>query len=377
MISKITKQTKTEIELEIKVDSTEFNSYISKTLEKLGVDLEVKGFRKGKAPLNVVEETVGEQRVLMEAADLAVNESYKKAIAEHKIEAIFYPNIEVKNLKKGEDFIYTARTAVLPEIDLPDYKKIASKTEKKSVTVDDKEIEQAMNWLRKTRAKMTIKNEPAQKGDFVQIEYILSGKDANPLKDNFILGEGRMLPGFEDQLVGMRAGDEKKGIELDSNGKKFVVDVKMVSVQDMELPEINNEFAKSLGKFSNVDSLKNSVKEGIEREKNESEVIKARNEILENIMKETKTEIPATLVENEQRQMLEQLKKQIEQGLKMSFEDYLKSVKKSEEEILKSLKEEAEKKVKRYLILREIGKENDIEVKDEESINKIFKLLEE
>jgi len=189
------------------------------------------------------------------------------------------------------------------------------------------------------------------------------------------LGEGRLLPGFEEGLVGMKAGDEKKGVELDSNGKKFVVDVKMVSVQNVELPEFNDEFAKSLGKFSGLDSLRNNVKEGVTREKEQAEAQRVRNEILEAILKEVKIEVPETLIQNEQVQMLETLKAQIAQALKMSFDDYLKSTKKTNKDILDSLKTEAENKIKRYLILREIGKKEGIEVKDEESIEKVFKKL--
>jgi len=377
MESQITEEKKTEITLEIHLDSTELGSFIDKAVENLGANIELKGFRKGKAPRNVVEEHVGEQQILTEAADLAVNDSYRKAIEEHKIEPISFPNVEVKNLKKEEGFTFIAKVPVLPSFDLPDYKVLASKIKRNEIKVEDSEVQQAMDWLRKSRSKLTVKNDLAQKGDFVQIEYMLAGKEpgSSPIQDGFILGEGRLLPGFEEGLVGMKAGDEKKGVELDSNGKKFVVDVKMVSVQNVELPEFNDEFAKSLGKFSGLDSLRNNVKEGVTREKEQAEAQRVRNEILEAILKEVKIEVPETLIQNEQVQMLETLKAQIAQALKMSFDDYLKSTKKTNKDILDSLKTEAENKIKRYLILREIGKKEGIEVKDEESIEKVFKKL--
>ncbi len=378
----IKNQTSTEIEIEVEVSSEELSSFIDKALNNLGKDLGIKGFRKGKAPKNIVEEHFSSEGVLTEAADLAVNETYKKVVLqlaeENNVQAIFHPKVEIKKLAKGNDLIYTAKTAIFPKITLPDYKDLASKVKRLEVKIDDKEIEQALAWLQKTRAKLTLKNEPAQKGDFVQIEYTLADKPgSDPIKDGFILGEGRLLPGFEDNLVGMKANDEKKGIDLDSNGKKFIVDVKMTSVQSMELPEINDEFAKSVGKFSGLDSLKKSVIEGISVEKKQEEIQRLRSEILGAIEKETKIELPDVLVENEQRQMLKNIKNQISQNLKMSFEDYLTKTKKTEEEILGSLKPESEKKIKSFLILKEIGEKEGIKVADEESIEKILKLLED
>ena len=374
----IKNQTNTEIELEIEVSSDEFSPFIDKALNNLGKDLEIKGFRKGKAPKNIIEEHFGSEKVLIEAADLAVNETYKKVIVENKIKAIFHPRIEIKKLAKGNNLVYTAKTAIFPQITLPDYKSLVPKIKRKEIEVDEKEIKQTLVWLQKTRAKLTLKNEPAQKGDFIQIEYTLANKPgSDPIKDGFILGEGRLLPGFEDNLVGMKANDEKKGIDLDSNGNKFVVDVKMISVQDMELPEINDEFAKSLGKFSGLDSLKNNIKEGINVEKKQAENQRIRSEILEMIEKEMNIELPDVLIENEQKQMLENLKSQILESLKISFEDYLSKIKKTEEEILKSLRTEAEKKIKGFLILKEIGEKEGIKVADEESIKKILKLLED
>ena len=379
MKSEIKNQTKTEVEFEITISSEELNSFIEKAIKELGKDVEIKGFRKGNAPKNVIEEHFGEQRILTEAADLAVNDSYSKAVIEHKIDAIFHPNVDVKKLAKGNDFVYTAKTAILPKIELPDYKEIASKMKRSEVEITDQEITQAMDWLKRSRSKLTVKNGPAEKGNFIEIEYTLSktGTPEKPtfLKDSFVLGEGRFLAGFEDNLIGMKAGEEKKGVTLKKGEEEILIDIKVVSVQNMELPEVNDEFAKSLGNFNDLEALKNNVKEGIKREKEEAEVQKIRNDIIESISKETKIEIPSVLIENEQRQMLEGLKSQILQALKMSFEDYLEKTKKTEKDLLESLKSEAEKKIKRYLILKEIGIKEDIKVSDDEVKEEVNKVL--
>lgn len=373
---KITNQTKTEIDLEIMVSAEVFTKFFDKALTSMGKNLELKGFRRGNAPKEVVEEHFQTEKVLLEAADLAVNETYKQAIQEKGIDAIFLPKVEIKKLAKGNEFVYTAKVSILPKIEVPNYKEIASKVKRNEVKIEEKEVEQALTYLQKSRAKLVLKEAPAQKGDFVQIEYMLTGKpEAEPIKDGFILGEGRLLPGFEEKLIGMKADDEKKGVELDSNGQKFVVDVKVTAVQDMQLPEINDEFAKSVGQFENLASLKKNIKEGITVEKKQQEIQKMRFETLEAISQKTDIELPLVLIENEQKQMLEGLKQQVAQNLKVEFKDYLEKIKKTEEEIMTSLKTEAEKKIKNFLILKEIGEKEGVNVSDEEVVEEANKTL--
>jgi len=376
MQSKITNQTNTEIELEITVGAEEFKKFFDKALGQLGQDLEVKGFRKGNAPNSTIEEQVGSERALMTAADLAVNDAYRRALAENKIEAIFYPKVEVKKLAKGDDFVFSTKTAVLPEIILPDYKKIVSALKKEPVAVSSEEMEKSLNWLAKSRSKLTVKEGGAKKGDFVEIEYVLSGHaDGQPIKDGFILGEGRLLPGFENTLEGMSAGEEKKNIELDSGGKKFIVDVKMISVQKAERPELNDDFARSLGDFKDLESLKNNIRDGIILEKEQAEIQKLRFKMLEKIADMTNIELPEQLVENEQKQMMDGVKRQVADNLKVEFKDYLEKIQKTEEELMESFKAEAIKKIKNFLILKTIGEKENVTVSDEEVVVEVNKTL--
>jgi len=271
------------------------------------------------------------------------------------------------------------------KIKLPDYKKIASKIERKEISVEDKEIESALKWLQKSRAKFSAKNQSAQKGAFVEIEYSSSQIGQEAQKDAFILGQGHFFSGFEEKIIGMKSGEEKENITLNKDGKKIVLKVKIILVQNVELPEVNDEFAKSLGKFDNLDALKKNIKQGLVLEKEQIEKQRARQEILEKIGEKTKVEIPDILIENEQKQMLENLKKMVSERLKISFQDYLKKLGKTEREVIDSFLLKSQKKVKNYLILREIGKKEKIEVdsnkKEEyttkaEKIEKIFQLLE-
>lgn len=379
---------KSQIEFEIEISAEEFNRFINQAIFDLGKDLEIKGFRKGKAPKEIIEKEIGQGKILIEAADLAAKENYKKAILENKIEPIAPPEIKIKKLSRGDSFIFLAKTSVLPEIKLPDYKKIAAQVKKKEITVEEKEIDDACRRLQKSRAKLSLKNQPAQKGDFVEIEYRSSQLDGSespsPQKDAFILGEGHFLPGFEEQLIGMKDGEEKKGISLtipeghlkkDLAGKKIVLEVKMKSVQKIEFPEINDQFAQGLGNFENLSALRKDVKEGLGSEKGRAESQKARNEILDKISETADCEIPEGLVEGEQKRMIESLEKNVSEKLNISFENYLAQIKKSKKELLDSFLAEAKKGVKNFLILREIGKKEKIEVSEEEIKEEVSKTL--
>jgi len=385
MKSRIKKLPNSEVELEIEVSAEELNRFIEKARFNLGKNLEVKGFRKGKVPKEFIEKEIGKEKILIEAANLTVEENYKKAVLENKIEAIFHPKIEIKKLALGNPFIFSAKTAVLPEVTLPDYKEIASNVERKEVVVEDKEIDSALKWLQKSRAKFTVKNQAAQNSDFVEIEYSSSQIGQEAQKDAFTLGQGHFLPGFEEKIIGMKSGEEKENITLNKDGKEILLKVKIISVQNVELPELNDEFVKSLGKFDNLDALKKNVKQGLVLEKEQIEKQRARQEILEKIGEKTKIKIPDVLIGNEQKQMLENLKKMVFERLKTSFQDYLKKLGKTENQVSDSFLLPAQKKVRNYLILREIGKKEKIGLDREESkeytqeaekIEKTFQLLE-
>ena len=231
------------------------------------------------------------------------------------------------------------------EIKLPDYKDIARKVERKKIEVSESEVDSALRWLQKSRAKFTVKDGPAQKGDFVEIEYRLPGEKSEDRKDAFILGEGHFISGFEEAIEGMKAGEEKNTVKD--------IKVKVISVQNVEFSEITDEFAKSLGNFENLVHLKNNIKEGLKIEKEQAEKQRRRNEILERIVKEVNVEIPDVLIEREKEHMLENLKKQ-------------SSKIQASKELLDSLRKEAEKRIKRFFVLREIGEREKVEVSDQE-----------
>lgn len=281
-------------------------------------------------------------------------------------------------------------------INLSDYRKIASSVKKNKVSVQDQEVKAAFSWLQSSRAKFSLKLGSCQKGDWVEIGY--QSLQIDPLvknsipgiekekKDAFILGKGHLIPGFEGELEGMQEGQEKE-ITLvfpenhflkDLAGKKVDFQVKMKSVQKIELPEINDQFAQSLGRFGNLETLEKSLKEELYLEKEAEESQRVRQEILEKITQSSEIEIPEVLVAREQNLMMEILQQEIPQKLGISFADYLAKIKLSEKELFESFLTEAKARVKKPLILKEISERENIEVSEDEvkeTINKNIKYL--
>ena len=384
----IKKNPKLQIELTIEVSPDELQQYFVKAREELGKSLEVDGFRKGMAPKEIIEEKIGKENILIEAADLLVKDNYKKVISENKIEPISQPEIEIIKLALGNPFIFKAKFYILPEINLPDYKKIISSIKKNKISVENKEVDETLNWIQKSRANFISKDGPAEKGDFVEIEYSLNGLNLNPQneKDSFILGEGQFLPGFEENIIGMKPSEKKEKISLkipenyynkDLAGKEIGANIKVLSVKKMELREINDDFAREVGNFKDLENLKESIKEGISLEKEHAEKERLRNEILEKLRNEISFEAPEVLIENEKKSMLEDFKESVLKNLKIPFEKYLEESKKTEEEIKNSFTDEAEKRVKNFLILRELVKAEDIKVSEDEINEEIDKILKQ
>ncbi|MDP3982402.1 MAG: trigger factor [bacterium] len=289
METTVTPKSKTEVCIEIELSQEEFLVYREKALKELAGTLKVEGFRQGHVPLDIALREIGEEALLGEAADQAVNKTYAQVVQEKEIEVVGEPEVSVLSLKKDKPFRFQITVSHIPSFDLPDYKKIAALCARKEVKVEDKETDQTLDWLRKSRA-----------------------------------GENE------------------------------------------ELPELTDEFAQSLGKFDSISALKESIQEGLKREKEMRETDRLRQEILDCIGKEIKVELPAVLVEREKQAMLDRIKHGVQGQLNISFKDYLKKVEKTEEELLEGMKEDAKKRAINYLVLREISKKENIQPTQEE-----------
>lgn len=373
----------------IEVPPEEWREFIDEAAGELSRDLKIEGFRPGHAPLNLIEQKIGMGHILEHAAEHCAQKSYIRAILDNKIEAIGKPEISVIKIAKDNPFEFKAKVAVMPEVQLPDYKKIAHdlQEEKKGVTVTSEEIEKSIEWLQKSRAKYITVPRACAMGDRVEIDFegeCEGQKLAELASKNHpaILGKGYFMPGFEENIIGMKEGEEKVfNLKFSEDfeykhmaGKSVSFKTKMNLVQKEELSEINDDFAKSLGNFNDLSALKDSLREGLKIEKENAEKDRWRTKAIEKISGDSKMEIPQILLESEQKRMMDDLRSKISQiGLK--YEQYLERFKKTESEILAEIEREAKKRVAAFLTIREIAKKEKIEPTEEEISEEANKAL--
>lgn len=372
---------KSQKEVKVEIPAEEMEKYIKKATEELSKQIKVDGFRPGKAPAEVVKTHIGASGIYQEATDFAIRETYSQLVEEKKLEVIGRPNIEITKMAPGNSFEYKAVLTVLPKIQLSDYKNVKGKLEKKKI--EEKRIDGELEKLRKYRAKFITTKEPSQKGDRLEIDFESSldgvkfeGGEAknHPL----IIGEANFVPGFEDNLIGLKEGETKefkvvfpeKYQKEELAGKNVDFKVKVNLVQKVELPKIDDEFAKALGKIESLNDLKNKIREGMEKEEEHKARGELRKKIIEQIIKGSEMDVPELLIEEELDLMLKEFKHSIEKtGVK--FDDYLKKIKTSEKDILKGWRTNAEDRVKLNLIIYEINKREKIKIDEKDLTEQI------
>lgn len=366
---------KSQKEISVEISVEEMEKYINKALDKLAKNIKVDGFRNGKVPQDVAKKQLGETAIFEEAAHEAIETTYLKTIKENKLNPIGQPKAEITKSAMGNPLEYKIVIAVIPEVKLGDYKKVSGKMEK--IKVEDDRAEKELEAIRKKRANYITKDESAKKGDRVEIDFVSrvggvkieGGESKNhPL----IIGQGMFIPGFEDNLVGMKKDDIKefslvfpKDYKPELAGKNVDFKVEIKIVQKVELPEINDAFAKSLGKFENLDNLKRNIKEGITAEEENKAKENLKVKLVDQVSERSEVEIPDVMIESEIENMLNEFKNNVAQtGIK--FEDYLQNVNTNVEKLKTEWKELAEKRVKTGLVMREIAEKEKIKVTADE-----------
>lgn len=387
---KINSLQKSKKEIIVSLNQKDLLPFKEEALKELNKDLQINGYRLGKAPLSIAENHLSSLKVYERMTSLAIDQIYPKIIKDKKIQAIGYPSINITKIVPNQEVEFKAEVAIIPQVELPNYQEIAQKipkNKKESLTIEEKEIEQALLWLQDSRANLEQVSRSAEKEDIVTIDYqikedkklIENGEDKNY---SFILGKGSFIPGFEDNIIGMKTGEEKK-FELivpkdwpqkNLQNKKLNINVSLKEIKTKKLPILNDEFAQSIGKFKTLEDLKKNIKEGLLLEKKQKETERWRLEALEKIIAETKIDLPEILVQNEIEKMVEELKAQLEK-MQLPFDKYLEQIKKSEEDLKKEFKELAEKRVSSALVLREIASIEKIEASEKEIEEKVNGIL--
>lgn len=377
---------KSQIEITVVLSDAEMRPHVERAARHISEHRDIKGFRRGHAPYEKVKAEVGEMAIYEAALERAVQSSYYAAVKEKSLNTIGMPQVNVKKLAPGNDCEFTATVSVLPKVELPDFSKIS--VAKKDVTVEDKQVDETMESLRKMRGTEVTKSGPAGKEDKVVVDMDLSVDnvpvEGGQTKDHGVyLSEDYYVPGLPTELLGLKKDDEKKftltfpkeHYQKHLAGKDVQFSVKVKDVFERQFPELNEEFAKGFGQES-MEKLLELLKTNLQNEATQKEEERQEAELLEQIIsKSTFEDIPEVLLDAEKRRIYGELTQRVEsQGLTM--EDYLASVGKTPEEFGAGYAEQAEKRVKSTLALRAYIEREKIEVSPEEVQKEIDSMKE-
>ncbi|MCK5080546.1 MAG: trigger factor [Candidatus Moranbacteria bacterium] len=383
-----------QIKLQMILPAKAFDKIVKQVANHIAETTKVDGFRKGKTPFSLIKKTIGEGRLLQEGAEEAMKQNYVDYVVESKIEVIGQPEVQFKKLAMGNDLEAEIKVVILPEVELSkkwekEVAKINKKQKKGEIKVEDSEIQRELEVLAKQRAKISTVDRGAQKDDQVQVDFeafkdnaVLEGGSA---KDHtIIIGESRFIPGFEDNLIKMRAGEVKE-FELKFPkeyqqkhlaGQKVTFKVTMKNVQKREIPEIDDKFASSIGKFKKLDEIKENIKNGIKAEKEKQFQQKLHMEILNNLIDKSKIEIPVVLIVAEIEKMKMELDGQLTQ-MGLDKNTYLQQIGISESKLEDQWTEkDAPKRVKASLILRYVALENKITPKSKDIQDRVNQVMQ-
>lgn len=384
---------KSRIEISITVPREQWEKYLDSAASEVSQEIKISGFRPGKAPRNLVEQKVGKGVVLNNAAEKAVQKSYVDFVVAEKLEVIGSPEVEIEKIEEGQDLQFVARVAVMPEMKIKesykkDSKKINEKYKDKKAEASEEEVQLEIEKLANSRVKLVTVNREVRDNDSAEIDFTVL-VDGVPIEGGssknhpLVVGKGVFIPGFEENLLGMKAG-EKKEFELDFPkdyhkhdlaGKKAVFQVVVNLVQERQTPAVDDAFAKSLGQFENLDALKKNIQEGMLEENRQKLKDQRRTEFIEKIIEAATVELPEILVHQEVHQMLHEFEQQL-QGMGMNLDQYLRQLKKDRKELEKDWEPQAEKRVKSALALKEIAKLEKIGVESKEIEEEMNKTLQ-
>lgn len=369
-----------KIEIIFEFDQSDVALHLEKATKNLSENIKIDGFREGKVPADIVKKTVGEVNLHDEALKLTIQNAYPEYVEKNNLWVIASPEVVITKFVPDGVSECKVTVEIIPNLNLKNYKEKAKEAlkDKKEVSVEDKEVDDTINWILESRSSFKELDREVKENDIVEANYdvVVDGKNQEELKAvdyKFVVSKEKSFPELNKDVIGMKKGDAKdidivfsKDFFIEAlRGKKGIIKLTLNKILQREIPELTDEFVKKLGKFENVDAFKKNIKDGILEEKKLKEEERIRLNILENIRKDIKVEVPEVLVNKEIERMLGEVKYKIA-NMGMEFEEYLKQVKKTEEDIKKDMYDDAKQKVLNILILREIISLEKISVSEKE-----------
>lgn len=375
-------ENKNEVKLSFTIEAEKFDEAMKKVYVKTAKYFTIPGFRKGKAPMQIVEQHYGSEIFYEDTFNELVPEIYDEAIKENKIEAVSRPNIDISQMGKGKELIFTAVVQIKPEVTLGKYKGIELK--KIEYNVSDKEVEHELGHMAEHNARLiTVEDRPVEKGDIAVIDFegFLDGKPfegGKAEKHELEIGSNTFIPGFEDQVIGMKIEEEKDlnvtfpedYFSKELAGKPVIFKVKLHEIKKKELPKMDDEFAKDVSEFDTLEELKNSIKEKLQKENDDKAKYETEDNAIKAVCDNVELEIPSGMIETEIDNMVKDVEQRLQyQGL--TLEQYYTLSGKTETQMRDEMKETAEKNVKSRLVIDAIIKAEDIKPEEKEVEDKL------
>ena len=364
-----------EVKLNVTIEAEKFDEAIKKVYFKSAKYFNIPGFRKGKAPMNIVEKYYGKEIFYEDAFNEVVPEELEKAVEENKLEVVSRPDIDVTQIGKGQDLIFTAVFQTKPEAELGKYKGVEIKKIEYKVT--DEDVEHELGHMQEHNSRLiSVEDRPVEKGDIANINFegfvdgvaFEGGKAEN---HDLEIGSNTFIPGFEDQIVGMKI-DEEKDIKVkfpdeyfskDLAGKDATFKVKVNEIKKKELPTLDDEFAKDVSEFDTLKELKESIKEKQQKQNDERAKYETQDAVIKAVCENVKVDIPSGMVETETENMVKDMEQRLAyQGLKL--DQYLQMMGKTKEEMQKEYEPQAIEAIKSRLAIEAVIKAEKIEVAD-------------
>ena len=386
-VKSVEKLEKSQVAVTVEVTAEEFEAAVQKAYLKMRNKISVPGFRPGKAPRKMIEKLYGEGVFYSDAVDAALPDAYTQAIGSSGLDVVGYPEVEIVGDKIDKDgFTFKATVAVYPEVELGTYKGVSAVKDEVKVSADD--VKERLNQMAEREARLVSVDRKVKKGDTAVIDFegfdngvpFEGGKGEN---HELEIGSGSFVPGFEDQVIGMKAGEEKdiditfpENYTKDLAGKQVVFHVKVNEVKEKQMPAMDDEFAKDVSEFETLKELKDDIKAKITAEREESVKIAFENALLEKVAADIKADIPDVMIEEQSRRFLDEFKQRIQaQGI--PYDQYCKMTGMDEAKFLEEGKEPATRQVKMDLAIAAIIKAENLEVSDEEVEEKYKSMAEQ
>jgi trigger factor len=362
--------------LTIEVDADSFNKALDKAFNKVVKEVNVPGFRKGKVPRMIFEQRFGVESLYQDAVDFVLPEAYSKAIDETNIEPVAQPSIDIETIGKGQALVVKAEVTVKPEVKLGDYKGLKVETQDTEVTAED--VNEEIKKLQERYAELAVKEDsPAELSDTVVLDFegfvdgvaFEGGKSENYSLE---LGSNQFIPGFEEQLVGVKAGEEKD-IQVkfpedyhaeELTGKEATFKVKVHEIKAKQLPELDDEFAKDVDEEAEtLEALREKLEKQLKDKKESSAKSATQDSLVEQATANAEIDLPEVMVDSELDRMVREFEQQIQaQGLSMDL--YYQFSGTDQNGLRDQMKEEAEKRVRANLTLEAIADAENLEASD-------------